>query len=401
MDVKKLVPTNTKSKKKFPALQIASWNIRTMQTGMSGDLEEVTDAPKTSIIDNELNRLNIDIAGLQETRLAGFGSIKEKNYTFFWQGLHEEEKRIHGVGFAIKNNLLPTLEPPKQGCERILSMRLKTSSGFATFVCCYAPTMTAETDLKDKFYSQLDDTINKIPPSDELFLLGDFNARVGDENCLWPEVLGSHGIGKMNENGQRLLEFCSHHHLCITNTFFENKSIHKGTWRHPRSKTWHQIDFTITKQSYLRNVKNSRTYHSADCNTDHSLVRSKVKLVPKAIHKSKKKGPPKIDTTKTKHKKWKLKFHTNFGKTYKPSDDDSITATNAWNYLKDTIHSCALETFGTKKHKNKDWYEASAEKIEPFLERKRNAMLKLKADPNESNKRDHQRIRNEAQKAAR
>ena len=264
-----------------------------MQTGMSGDLEEVTDAPKTSIIDNELNRLNIDIAGLQETRLAGFGSIKEKNYTFFWQGLHEEEKRIHGVGFAIKNNLLPTLEPPKQGCERILSMRLKTSSGFATFVCCYAPTMTAETDLKDKFYSQLDDTINKIPPSDELFLLGDFNARVGDENCLWPEVLGSHGIGKMNENGQRLLEFCSHHHLCITNTFFENKPIHKGTWRHPRSKTWHQIDFTITKQSYLRNVKNSRTYHSADCNTDHSLVRSKVKLVPKTIHKSKKKGPPK------------------------------------------------------------------------------------------------------------
>jgi len=45
-----------------------------MQTGMSDDLENVTDAPKTSIIDRELNRLNIDIVGLQETRLAGFGS---------------------------------------------------------------------------------------------------------------------------------------------------------------------------------------------------------------------------------------------------------------------------------------------------------------------------------------
>ena len=372
-----------------------------MQTGLSGDLEEVTDAPKTSIIDRELNRLNIDVAGLQETRLAGFGSIKEKNYTFFWQGLQEDEKRLHGVGFAIKNNLLSTMEPPKQGSERILQMTLKTSTGFTTFVCCYAPTLSAETDHKERFYSQLDDAINKIPPSHDLFLLGDFNARVGAEKCLWPEVLGSHGTGKMNENGQRLLEFCSYHHLCITNTFFENKPIHKGTWRHPRSKTWHQIDFTITKQSNLRNVTNSRAYHSADCNTDHSLVRSKVKLVPKAIHKSKKKGPPKIDISKVTSKKWKTKFLNKFQTSYKPSEDDNTTATNTWTYLRDTIYSCALETFGTKKRRNKDWYEASAEKIEPFLERKRDSMLKLKANANHSNKTEHQRLRNEAQRAAR
>ena len=372
-----------------------------MQTGMSDDLENVTDAPKTSIIDRELERLNIDIVGLQETRLAGFGSTKEKNYTFFWQGLQEEEKRIHGVGFAIRNKLLPTMEPPKQGSERIFSIRLQTSSGFTTFVCCYAPTLSAEVDQKDQFYAQLDDTINKIPSSDDLYLLGDFNARVGAEKCLWPEVLGAHGIGRMNENGQRLLEFCSHHHLCITNTFFECKLIHKGTWRHPRSKTWHQIDFTITKQSNLHNVKNSRTYHSADCNTDHSLVRSKIKFVPKAIYKPKKNGPPKIDISKAKCKKWKFKFHEKFNTTYQPVEDDHTTATTAWNYLKDTIHSCALETFGTKKRRNKDWYEANAEVIEPFLERKRNAMLKLKIDPNQSNKIEHQRLRNEAQRAAR
>ena len=57
--------TKKKTKKKFPVLQIASWNVRTMQTGMSGDLEEVTDSLKTLIIDRELNHLNIDIAGLQ------------------------------------------------------------------------------------------------------------------------------------------------------------------------------------------------------------------------------------------------------------------------------------------------------------------------------------------------
>ena len=344
-----MVPTNTHTKKKYPALQIASWNVRTMQTGLSGDLEEVTDAPKTSIIDRELNRLNIDIAGLQETRLADFGSIKEKNYTFFWQGLQEEEKRLYGVGFAIRNKLLSKMEPIKQGSERMLLMRLRTSSGFATFVCCYAPTLASDSDFKERFYSQLDDIIKNVKSSDALYLLGDFNARVGAEKCLWPEVLGSHGTGKMNENGQRLLEFCSYHHLCITNTFFENKSIHKGTWRHPRSKTWHQIDFTITKQSNMCNIKNSRTYHSADCNTDHSLVRSKITLVPKAIHKSKKKVPPKIDISKATNKKWKIKFHNKFKSTYKTLPDDDTNATDTWKYLQNTIHRCALETFGTKR----------------------------------------------------
>ena len=70
---------------KYPALRIASWNVRTMQTGLSEDLEKIEDAPKTSIIDREFNRLNIDIAALQETRLPSANSLKEKSYTFFWQ----------------------------------------------------------------------------------------------------------------------------------------------------------------------------------------------------------------------------------------------------------------------------------------------------------------------------
>ena len=72
---------------------------------MSGDLEEVTDSLKTLIIDRELNRLNINIAELQETRLAGFGSNKEKNYKFFWQGLNDEE--FTGLASPLKTVYSP------------------------------------------------------------------------------------------------------------------------------------------------------------------------------------------------------------------------------------------------------------------------------------------------------
>jgi hypothetical protein len=54
-----------------------------------------------------LARLKIDIATLRETRLAADGKLCEKDYTFFWQGKAPEETRLPGVGFAIKNSLLP------------------------------------------------------------------------------------------------------------------------------------------------------------------------------------------------------------------------------------------------------------------------------------------------------
>lgn len=57
-----------------------------MLTGLSEDLQDISDSRKTAVINDELKRLHMDIATLQETRLADSGSLKEKDYTFFWKG---------------------------------------------------------------------------------------------------------------------------------------------------------------------------------------------------------------------------------------------------------------------------------------------------------------------------
>ena len=115
----------------------------------------------------------------------------------------------------------------------------------------------------------------------------------------WPSCLGHHGMGKMNENGQRLLELCCHHGLSITNTFFENKPCHKVSWRHPRSGHWHQLDLVITRRDALNNVLNIRSYHSADCDTDHSLICARVRMQPKRLFHSKQKGHIRINISNT------------------------------------------------------------------------------------------------------
>ncbi|XP_067909771.1 uncharacterized protein, partial [Heterodontus francisci] len=174
----------------------------------SGDVERLKAhllMKSTAIINNELSRLNVDIAALQETRLPAGGSLAEQDYTFFWQGRDPEEPRQHGVGFAIRNSLLSMIEPPSNGSERILSIRLLTTSGPVHLLSIYAPTLCCTPEAKDQFYEELHNIISSIPNTEHLFLLGggDFNARVGADHDSWPSCLGRYGVGRMNENGQR------------------------------------------------------------------------------------------------------------------------------------------------------------------------------------------------------
>ena len=73
-----------------------------MCPGINTDLDQIQDVRRTAILSEELNKLSVDIAVLQETRLAETGSLREAKYTFFWCGKSCDEPRQHGVAFAVK-----------------------------------------------------------------------------------------------------------------------------------------------------------------------------------------------------------------------------------------------------------------------------------------------------------
>ena len=179
----------------------------TMTTDLSASLQDIKDSRKTAVINDELKRLNVDIATLQETRLADSGTLKEKDYTFFWQGKRFNEPREHGVGIAVRNSLLRMVEPGSGGSERLLTLHLNSATGPVTLISVYAPTLSATPDTKGMFYKNLASIIRNIPSKEQVVVLGDLNARVGADHGSWPSCLGHFGVGKMNENGHRLLEF--------------------------------------------------------------------------------------------------------------------------------------------------------------------------------------------------
>ena len=105
-----------------------------------------------------------------------------------------------------------------------------TNSRYATFLSCYGPTLVNSEEDKDDFYDCLDEEIRRVDSGDKLFILGDLNARVGSDRLAWSRVMGGHGIGRINSNGHRLLSLCARNELFVTNTSFQLKNIHKGTW---------------------------------------------------------------------------------------------------------------------------------------------------------------------------
>ena len=318
-----------------------------MCPGFNTDPDLITDLRQTAVIDRELSRLNIDVACLQETRLAESGSLKENNYTFYWQGKPEQCPRIHGVGFAVKNNLLPCIDMFPLGNERMIHMRFASSQGRVNIICAYSPTLSATDEDKDSFFQSLEGAIKPIPKNEYLLLLGDFNARVGADNNAWPNCLGPHGVGEINDNGQRLLEFCSAHNLCVTNTYFSGKECHKVSWQHPRSKRWHQLDLCITRRADLKCILHTRSYHSADCNSDHSLVASKVKIHLKKAYSS---SQPKTKRININHVNDPLKseiFSTMLNKSLPTLKEKENRISDSSEKLRNVIYGSVLDAIGT------------------------------------------------------
>ena len=101
----------------------------------------------------------------------------------------------------------------------MISVRFQGKPFNITVIQVYAPTINAEEAEVQRFYEDLQDLVELTPKKDVLFILGDWNAKVGSQETLG--VTGKFGLVIWNEAGQRLIEFCQENTLVIANTLFQ------------------------------------------------------------------------------------------------------------------------------------------------------------------------------------
>ena len=98
----------------------------------------------------------------------------------------------------------------------------------------YTLTSNAEEAEVEQFYEDLQDLLELTPSKDVLFIIGDWNAKVGSQET--PGVTDKFGLGVQNETGQRLIEFCQENTLSITNILFQQQKRRLYTWTAPNGQ---------------------------------------------------------------------------------------------------------------------------------------------------------------------
>ena len=151
-----------------------------------------------------------------------------------------------------------------------------------TVIQAYAPTSNAEEAKVERFYEDLQDLLELTPKKDVLFIIGDWNAKVGSQEI--PRVTGKFGLGVRNEAGQRLIEFCHENPLVIANTLFQQHKRRLYTWTSPDGQYWNQTDYILCSQRWRSSIRSAKTRLGADYGSDHEL------LIAKFRHKLKKVG---------------------------------------------------------------------------------------------------------------
>ena len=100
-----------------------------------------------------------------------------------------------------------------------------------TVIQVYVPTSNGEEAEVERFYEDLQDLLELTPKKDVLFVIRDWNAKVGSQETHG--VTGKFGLGIQNEAGQRLIEFCQENALIIANTLFQQHKRRHYTWTSP------------------------------------------------------------------------------------------------------------------------------------------------------------------------
>nr|VZI28741.1 unnamed protein product [Spirometra erinaceieuropaei] len=355
----------------------------------------------------------------REIRFSEQGQLEEvgAGYTFFWSGRPRAERRDAGVVFAIRTDIVGRLPCLPQGInDRLMSLRLPLRRGgqFATIFSAYAPPMTNPDAVRDKFYEDLHALLATVSKADKLIVLGDFNARVGTDHTAWRGVLGPHGLRGSNDNGLLLLRTCAEHRLILTNTFFCLPEREKATWRHPRSRQWHLLDYVLVRRRDQRDVLMTKAIAGADGWTDHRLVISKMRIRLQPRRRPQGKRPPgKLNVALLSLPAHRLHFSNELAQRLDnlpiaaAADNAAAAAAenasveNRWCQLRDTVQSTALAVLGRAPRQHQDWFDDNDAAIRNLLAEMNRLHKAYVEHPTEGNKAAFYRSRRQLQQRLR
>ena len=181
------------------------------------------------MVRQEMIRINTDILGISELKWTGKGKFNSDDHYIYYCG--QESLRKNGVAFIINKRVQNAILGCNLKNDRMISVHFQGKPFNITVIQVYVPTSNTEEAEVERLYEDLQDLLELTSRKDVLFIIGDWNTKVGSQET--PRVTGKFGLGMLNEAGQKLIEFCQENALVIANTLFQQYKRRLYTWTTP------------------------------------------------------------------------------------------------------------------------------------------------------------------------
>ena len=151
--------------------RLGTWNVRSVKN------------KETELI-REMERYNLDVLGVSKTKARGNGMTAIDGAIYVYAGVAEGRAKS-GVGIVIAERWADCVKSWRYVNERCVTLRMKIAGVWLTLVQVHAPTDDRDNDIKDDFFSVLQEVLDKAPRGDKVVIMGDLNARFGNNVTRW------------------------------------------------------------------------------------------------------------------------------------------------------------------------------------------------------------------------
>src|SRR6218665_4087207 len=287
----------------------------------------------TNVI-GEMKKAGLNILGLSEVRWKDAGEFMSEGVRVIYTGGEESQ---NGIAILLDEKVARCVDGVERYGDRLIMVTIRAHPVNIVIMQVYMPTTAHEEDEVDSIYKKIEERLEGIKGKEYVIVMEDWNASVGEggqEKCV-----GQYGLGKKNERGDKLIEFCNGQELLITNTCFQLEKRRIYTWKAPGDGARYQLDYIMVRQRYRNSVKISRALPGADADTDHNLVAMTVHLQLKFTRKKKavmKRWDRENLKTKSKELSDKIEEHL--------EERELMSTEERWNRLKKVVKEAAVET---------------------------------------------------------
>ena len=149
---------------------------------------------KLEVVKQEMARVNIDILGISELSWTGMGEFNSDDHYIYYCG--QESLTRNGIAIMVNKRVQNAVLGCNLKNDRMMSVRFQGKPFNITVIQVYALTSNAEEAEVERFYKDLQDLLELTPKKDVLFIIGDWDAKVGSQET--PGVTGKFGLGVQN-----------------------------------------------------------------------------------------------------------------------------------------------------------------------------------------------------------